>query len=110
MPKGLDLTGTDYPVWRRCPRPAGTGRSTEASRGSPILPGGDLVLAVQSPLALPDTSAGKTSRITRLLRFSPRGNTVTAEYAYRFDPVNVVDPSEGDPTELKISSVVAVGR
>jgi hypothetical protein len=35
---------------------------------------------------------------------------VTAEYAYRFDPVNVVDPSEDDTSELKISSVVAVGR
>lgn len=48
------------------------------------------------------------SRTTRLLRFSPREKAVTAEYAYRFDPVNVVDPSEDDTSELKISSVVAV--
>jgi hypothetical protein len=73
------------------------------------LPGGDLVLAVQSPLSLPDTGAGEASRTTRLLRFSPKKKTVTAEYAYRFDPVNVVDPSEDDTSELKISSVVAVG-
>lgn len=35
---------------------------------------------------------------------------MTAEYAYRFDAVDVVDPGEDDPSELKISSVVAIGR
>lgn len=34
---------------------------------------------------------------------------MTAEYASRFDPVNVVDPSEDDTSELKICSMVAVG-
>ncbi|MFI9151403.1 esterase-like activity of phytase family protein [Streptomyces sp. NPDC053367] len=38
------------------------------------------------------------------------GAASPAEYAYRFDPVGVVDPGEDDTSELKISSVVAVGR
>jgi hypothetical protein len=67
------------------------------------------VIALQSPLSLPDTAAGEASRTTRLLRFSPKKKAVTGEYAYRFDPVDVVDPSEDDTSELKISSVVAVG-
>ncbi|EPH44242.1 hypothetical protein STRAU_2682 [Streptomyces aurantiacus JA 4570] len=67
-------------------------------------------MAVQSPLSLPDEDAGDGSRTARLLRFSPKKQAVTAEYAYRFDPVGVVDPGEDDTSELKISSVVAVGR
>lgn len=34
---------------------------------------------------------------------------MTAEYAYRFDAVDVVDPGEDDTSELKISSLVAIG-
>lgn len=67
------------------------------------------MIALQSPLSLPDTDAGEASLTTRLLRFSPKRKAVTAEYAYRFDPVGVVDPGEDDTSELKISSVVAVG-
>lgn len=78
--------------------------------GLALLPGGDLVLAVQSPLSLPDQDAGEASRNVRLLRFSTKKRTVTAEYAYRFDAVDVVDPGEDDTSELKISSVVALGR
>lgn len=109
MPKGLNLTGTGYPVVEALPSVLLHRKINRGFEGLAQLPGGDLVLAVQSPLSLPDTSAGDSSRTTRLLRFSPKKNTVTAEYAYRFDPVNVVDPSEDDTSELKISSVVAVG-
>jgi hypothetical protein len=68
------------------------------------------VLAVQSPLSNPDGDAGNASRTTRLLRFSPDRKAVTAEYAYRFDPVGTVDPGEDDTSELKVSSGVAYGR
>ena len=108
VPEGLKLTGTDYPVVEALPSVLLHRKINRGFEGLSRLPGGDLVLAVQSPLSLPDTDAGEGSRTTRLLRFSPGKRAVTAEYAYRFDPVNVVDPSEDDTSELKISSVVAV--
>ncbi|MFF4564871.1 esterase-like activity of phytase family protein [Streptomyces sp. NPDC001435] len=109
VPKGLNLTGTDYPVVEALPSVLLHRKTNRGFEGLAQLPCGDLVMAVQSPLSLPDANAGDASRTTRLLRFSPKKKAVTAEYAYRFDPVNVVDPSEDDPSELKISSVVAVG-
>lgn len=109
VPEGLHLTGTDYPVVEALPSILLHRKINRGFEGLAQLPGGDLVLALQSPLSLPDADAGAASRSTRLLRFSPRKKAVTAEYAYRFDPVNVVDPSEDDTSELKISSVVAVG-
>ncbi|MFD7298421.1 esterase-like activity of phytase family protein [Streptomyces sp. NPDC059897] len=109
VPKGLGLQGADYPVVESLPSVLLHRKVNRGFEGLAQLPGGDLVLAVQSPLSLPDEDAGEASRTTRLLRFSPKSQAVTAEYAYRFDPVDVVDPGEDDPSELKISSVVAVG-
>ncbi|MEU1406959.1 esterase-like activity of phytase family protein [Streptomyces sp. NPDC005728] len=109
VPKGLNLTGADYPVVEALPSVLLHRKINRGFEGLAQLPGGDLVMALQSPLSLPDSGAGDASRTTRLLRFSPRKKAVTAEYAYRFDPVNVVDPGEDDTSELKISSVVAVG-
>ena len=109
VPKGLHLTGTDYPVEEALPAVLLHRKINRGFEGLAQLPGGDLVMALQSPLSLPDADTGDASRTTRLLRFSPKKKAVTAEYAYRFDPVNVVDPSEDDSSELKISSVVAVG-
>ncbi|MFH9863306.1 esterase-like activity of phytase family protein [Streptomyces sp. NPDC017202] len=109
VPQGLNLTGADYPVVEALPGVLLHRKVNRGFEGLAQLPGGDLVLAMQSPLSLPDKDAGEASRTVRLLRFSPKKKAVTAEYAYRFDPVAVVDPSEDDTSELKISSVVAVG-
>ncbi|MFI9803991.1 esterase-like activity of phytase family protein [Streptomyces sp. NPDC052301] len=109
VPQGLGLTGADYPVVEALPSILLHRKINRGFEGLAQLPDGDLVMALQSPLSLPDAGAGDASRTTRLLRFSPRKKAVTAEYAYRFDPVNEVDPSEDDTSELKISSVVAVG-
>lgn len=110
VPEGLGLTGADYRVVEALPAVLLHRKINRGFEGLAQLPGGDLVMAVQSPLSLPDTDAGEASLTTRLLRFSTKKRAVTAEYAYRFDPVNVVEPSEDDTSELKISSVVAVGR
>ncbi|WP_430382282.1 esterase-like activity of phytase family protein [Streptomyces sp. P10-4] len=110
VPEGLALTGADYPVVEALPPVLLHRKINRGFEGLAQLPGGDLVMALQSPLSLPDADAGDASRTTCLLRFSPREKAVTAEYAYRFDPVGTVDPGEDDPSELKISSVVAVGR
>ncbi|WP_409473726.1 esterase-like activity of phytase family protein [Streptomyces sp. HC307] len=109
VPEGRNLTGADYPVVEALPSVLLHRKINRGFEGLALLPGGDLVMAVQSPLSLPDKGAGEASRTTRLLRFSPKKKAVTAEYAYRFDAVNVVDPGEDDTSELKISSVVAVG-
>ncbi|MFJ4623726.1 esterase-like activity of phytase family protein [Streptomyces sp. NPDC088812] len=109
VPEGLHLEGADYPVVEALPAVLLNRKINRGFEGLAQLPGGDLVLAVQSPLSLPDEDAGEASRTVRLLRFSPGKKAVTAEYAYRFDAVNVVDPSEDDTSELKISSVIAVG-
>ncbi|MFE2297831.1 esterase-like activity of phytase family protein [Streptomyces sp. NPDC059445] len=109
VPKGLKLTGADYPVVEALPSVLLHRKTNRGLEGLALLPDGDLVMALQSPLSLPNAAAGDASLTTRLLRFSPRKRAVTAEYAYRFDAVNVVDPSEDDTSELKISSVVAVG-
>ncbi|MFF9572419.1 esterase-like activity of phytase family protein [Streptomyces sp. NPDC014685] len=110
VPQGLGLTGADYPVVEALPGVLLHRKINRGFEGLALLPGGDLVLAVQSPLSLPDQDAGESSRNVRLLRFSTKKHAVTAEYAYRFDPVDVVDPGEDDTSELKISSVVAIGR
>ncbi|MGH4030013.1 esterase-like activity of phytase family protein [Actinomycetota bacterium Odt1-20B] len=110
VPEGLRLRGADYPVVEALPGILLHRKVNRGFEGLAQLPGGDLVMAVQSPLSVPDEDAGEASRTTRLLRFSPKKRAVTAEYAYRFDPVGVVDPGEDDTSELKISSVVAVGR
>jgi hypothetical protein len=110
VPKGLNLKGADYPVVEALPGILLQRRTNRGFEGLTQLPGGDLVLAVQSPLSVPDQEAGEASRNARLLRFSPKKQAVTAEYAYRFDAVDVVDPGEDDTSELKISSVVAIGR
>ncbi|MFI5882358.1 esterase-like activity of phytase family protein [Streptomyces sp. NPDC051554] len=109
VPKGLHLTGADYPVVEALPAVLLHRKTNRGFEGLAQLPGGDLVMALQSPLSLPDGDAGDASLNTRLWRFSTKKKAVTAEYAYRFDPVNVVDPGEDDTSELKISSVVAVG-
>lgn len=109
VPEGLVLEGADYPVVEALPGILLHRKINRGFEGLALLPGGDLVLAVQSPLSLPDEDAGEASRNVRLLRFSTKKRAVTAEYAYRFDAVGVVDPGEDDTSELKISSVVAVG-
>ncbi|MGW3287551.1 esterase-like activity of phytase family protein [Streptomyces sp. NPDC001002] len=108
VPKGLHLTGADYPVVEALPAIYLNRQVNRGFEGLAQLPGGDLVIALQSPLSVPDGDTAEGSLNTRLLRFSPKKKAVTAEYAYRFDPVNIVDPSEDDTSELKISSVVAL--
>ncbi|WP_030324990.1 esterase-like activity of phytase family protein [Streptomyces flavochromogenes] len=109
VPQGLGLTGADYPVIESLPSIFLKRKINRGFEGLALLPDGDLVMALQSPLLNPDKTAGEGSRNTRLLRFSTRTNRVTAEYAYRFDPVGVVEPGQTKTSELKISSIVALG-
>ncbi|MFJ9811680.1 esterase-like activity of phytase family protein [Streptomyces sp. NPDC101158] len=109
VPKGLGLQGADYPVIESLPAIFGQRKINRGFEGLALLPNGDLVMALQSPLQNPDKNSGEESRTTRLLRFSPRREAVTAEYAYRFDPVGEVEPGQTKTSELKISALVALG-
>ncbi|MFI8768307.1 esterase-like activity of phytase family protein [Streptomyces sp. NPDC053792] len=109
VPQGLGLTGTDYPVVESLPSIFLQRKTNRGFEGLALLPDGDLVLGLQSPLLNPDKVSGENSRTTRLLRFSPRENRVTAEYAYRFDAVDVVEPGQTKTSELKLSALVALG-
>ncbi|MGW1246573.1 esterase-like activity of phytase family protein [Streptomyces sp. NPDC002535] len=109
VPRGLALTGADYPVIESLPSIFLKRKINRGFEGLALLPDGDLVMALQSPLLNPDKAAGEDSRTTRLLRFSTCTHRVTAEYAYRFDPVGVVEPGQTKTSELKISSIVALG-
>ncbi|MFJ3765254.1 esterase-like activity of phytase family protein [Streptomyces sp. NPDC090082] len=110
VPRGLGLTGTDYPVVESLPSIFLQRKINRGFEGLALLPDGDLVLGLQSPLLNPDKVSGEDSRNTRLLRFSPRKNRVTAEYAYRFDAVGTVEPGQTKTSELKLSALVAVGH
>lgn len=109
VPRGLGLTGADYPVVESLPSVCLHRKINRGFEGLALLPDGDLVMALQSPLLNPDKDSGENSRTTRLLRFSPREGKVTAEYAYRFDPVGEVEPGQTKTSELKISALVALG-
>ncbi|MFI5801939.1 esterase-like activity of phytase family protein [Streptomyces sp. NPDC051561] len=109
VPRGLKLTGTDYPVVESLPAVFLKRKINRGFEGLALLPDGDLVLGLQSPLLNPGKAAGEESRTTRLVRFSPRKERVTAEYLYRFDPVGVVEPGQTKTSELKISALVALG-
>ncbi|MFB6840341.1 esterase-like activity of phytase family protein [Streptomyces sp. NPDC056361] len=109
VPEGLNLKGADYPVVESLPSIFLQRKINRGFEGLALLPDGDLVMALQSPLLNPDKATGENSRTTRLLRFSPRKNRVTAEYAYRFDAVGDVEPGQTKTSELKVSALVALG-
>lgn len=65
-----------------------------------------LYLALQSPLRNPSNAAGDASRVTRLLAFDVETETVTAEYAYRFQWTG--DGTNDD--EFDVPSLGSTGR
>ncbi len=111
VPKGLNLTGTGYPVIEALPGILLARQNNRGFEGIALLPGGDLILAVQSPLSLPDKDTAESTRTVRFVRFSTKRQKVTAEYAYRFDPIDVIDPgADGDQSEAKISALIGLGH
>ena len=65
-----------------------------------------LYAVLQSPLSNPDKKTGDMSRNTRVIVFDIQSETVTAEYAYRFEPAKEFDPDpKTTPEEMKLSGV-----
>ena len=108
VPKGLNLTGTDYPVKETLPAILASRQQNRGFEGLAI-DGDTLYLAVQSPLANPDKKTAKASRTGRILTFGIRAEKMTGEYAYRFEDVTTFDPKvNGDQSEMKISGLAHV--
>ncbi|RBQ14981.1 esterase-like activity of phytase family protein [Spongiactinospora rosea] len=108
VPKGLKLTGADYPVKETLPAILASRQQNRGFEGLAI-GGGTLYLAVQSPLANPDKKTAKSSRNGRILTYDIRAERVTGEYAYRFEDVTTFDPkADGEQDEMKISGLAHV--
>ncbi|GAA0357431.1 esterase-like activity of phytase family protein [Microbispora corallina] len=111
VPRGLKLTGADYPVSETLPAILASRQQNRGFEGLAISSDQrTLFLAVQSPLANPDKTTAKKSRIGRILTFDLRRRVVTGEYAYQFEDVTAFDPKvKGDQSEMKISGLAYVG-
>lgn len=107
VPEGLKLEGTGYPVIESLP---GILLSRKINRGFESLAispdGKRLAVAMQSPLSLPNSTAGDASRNVRLYLFDVDAGQMCAEFGYAFDDVTTFDPAaKGDPTAMKISGL-----
>lgn len=67
-----------------------------------------LFVALQSPLVNPTAEVGNASRNTRILVFDMETQRPAAEYVYRFDVPTMATYGSADPSEMKISAVVAL--
>jgi hypothetical protein len=110
IPKGLNLEGTDYPVAQVLPAIYGKRKINRGFEGIALSADEKVLYVVlQSPLSNPDRKTGDVSRNTRLLVFDIASESVTAEYAYRFDVSREFDPNpKNTPDEMKLSGVVAL--
>jgi hypothetical protein len=108
VPEGVQLSGADYPVAAVFPAIYGKRKINRGFEGLALSSDQKTLYAVlQSPLLNPDKKTGDVSRNARLIVFDIGTETVTAEYAYRFDVAKEFDPNpKTTPDEMKLSAVV----
>lgn len=107
VPKGLKLTGTDYPVKETLPAIFAERQQNRGFEGL-ARSGHTLYLGLQSPAENPDSGTAEKSRTTRILAVDARTGRPSAEYAYRFEDVTTFDPAaDGDQNEMKLSALYA---
>lgn len=108
-PTGVALPEADYPTAESLP---GIFTKRKVNRGFEGLALSKdehtLYLVLQSPLANPSRAVGDPSRNTRILVFDIPSERVVAEYVYRFEVSATFDPSLPNPTEMKLSGVIAL--
>ncbi|MEW6471138.1 MAG: esterase-like activity of phytase family protein [Actinomycetota bacterium] len=112
VPKGLkdEFTDVGYPVHDTLPASHAYRRQNRGYEGLALSPDQKhLFVALQSPLQLPpDTTVGRDSRNTRILRLNLDGH-VTGEFVYRFDWAADFDPGSGARArDMKISGLYAI--
>jgi hypothetical protein len=110
VPRGLALTGTDYPVTEALPAIYAMRKGNRGFEGIGLAPDGKTVYVVlQSPLSNPDGDTGEASRNTRILAFDTTTGQPSAEYVYQFDVATDFDPDpEVVQDDMKLSGVVAL--
>jgi len=109
VPHGLGLSGTDYPVQGALPAIYAARKSNRGFEGLALSPDERTLYAVlQSPLSNPDERTGERSRTTRILAFDLATESTAAEYLYRLEPAEELEP-DARPSDLKLSAVTAIG-
>lgn len=112
VPKGLGLSGTDYPVVESLPAILLTRQGNRGFESVALAPDGRTLYTMnQSPLENPDEETGEASRQLRILALDARSGRPKAEYVYRMEDVTTFDPgAEGEQNEMKVSGLVALGH
>src|SRR5215467_8197948 len=108
IPKGVKLSGTDYPVVAVLPAIYGKRKINRGFEGLALSNDQKTLYAVlQSPLSNPDRKIGDDSRNTRVIVFDIPSEKVTAEYVYRFEAAKEFEGNpKTPPDEMKLSGVV----
>jgi hypothetical protein len=108
VPRGLSLTGADYPIEPALPAIFAMRRQNRGFEGLSLSRDEKSLYAVlQGPLNNPDLAAGAASFNTRVLVFDIPTETVTAEYLYRLEPSAPPD-SDVAPEAMQLCGVVAL--
>lgn len=110
VPKGLKLTGADYPVIEALPAAYTLRKGNRGFEGLSITEDGKTIFIVlQSPLSAPDKKVGDRSRTTRIVKFDVATAKVTGEYAYTQEIAAIFNPREKiKQTDMKLSGVAAI--
>ena len=109
VPAGWAGVGATYPVSATLPAIYSKRKVNRGFEAVAITPDEEhIFVGLQSPLLNPDKSTGDASLQTRILRMNVKSGEVDGEWAYRFEPVNSIDPTTTKATELKLSAMVAL--
>lgn len=110
VPKGLNLTGADYPVIEALPAAYTKRKGNRGFEGLTITNDGKTIFIVlQSPMSAPNKEVGDRSRTTRILKFDVASASVTGEYTYRQEISTLFNPRpKMKQTEMKLSGVAAI--
>jgi len=109
VPKGWKGTGTGYPVTASLPEVLLTRKPNRGFEALALTPDEKfLFIGLQSPLLNPDKKTGDASLQTRILRMNLATKAIDAEWIYKFEAPEVVDPTTTKPADLKLSALVAL--
>ncbi|MDD2817425.1 MAG: esterase-like activity of phytase family protein [Candidatus Nanopelagicales bacterium] len=109
VPKGWKGTGAGYPVTDSLPAVLLTRKGNRGFEALAMSPDEKyLFIGLQSPLLNPDKKTGDASLQTRILRMDLATKVIDAEWVYKFEAPEAVDPTTTKPADLKLSAMVAL--
>ena len=111
VPKGWKGTGTGYPVTDSLPAVLLTRKANRGFEALALSPDEKyLFIGLQSPLLNPDKKTGDASLQTRIFRMNVATKAIDAEWIYKFEAPEAVDPTSTKTTDLKLSALVALNN